>query len=69
MLASCSRGVGTVRTFRYRRSGVVAIAETYFQLYVRSVTLSATSRRRQHGNRQRDTARRPTPDAKKAEHG
>ena len=56
MLASCSRGVGTVRTFRYRRSGVVGNAETYFQLYVRSVTLSATPRRCRPRNRQQDTA-------------
>src|ERR1700722_11186223 len=42
--ASCSLGVGTVRTFRYRRSGVIGNAETYSQLYAPSLTLRVTSR-------------------------
>jgi hypothetical protein len=45
-----------VRTFRYRRSGVVGNAETYSQLYARPVTLSphpaaAAAPRTHHDNR------------------
>ena len=46
-----------MRTFRYRRSGVVGNAETYSQLYAQSVTLSATPRRRRQATANRTRRR------------
>jgi hypothetical protein len=44
--ASCSLGVGTVRTFRYRRSMVIDNAETHSQFYSRAATIGPRPRRR-----------------------